>query len=80
VTTAEIRDFDSRDNVYRWFVLQLLFVQKSASDSNKGFFPWIKSAARSAIIIVGALMFELTTSGITEASTTRRPDTPLTRS
>src|SRR5262245_22131071 len=42
--------------------------------------PRIKSAARSAIMIVVALVLTLTTLGMTEASTTRRPSTPRTRS
>ena len=40
---------------------------------------FIQSATRSAIIIVVALVFALITSGITEASTTRRPSRPCTR-
>lgn len=39
----------------------------------------IKSAALSAIIIVGAFVFPATTRGITEASTTRSPSIPRTR-
>ena len=43
--------------------------------------PWrIRSAARSATAIVGALVFPRGTIGITDASTTRRPSRPLTRS
>ena len=42
--------------------------------------PWIRSAARSAIAIVGAFVLPRGTVGITEASTTRRPSTPRTRS
>lgn len=39
----------------------------------------IASAARSAIIIVGALVLPDTSAGITEQSVTRSPSTPLTR-
>src|SRR5262245_38032424 len=39
----------------------------------------IKSAAFSAIIVVGALVLPPGMMGITEASTTRRPSTPWTR-
>ena len=39
----------------------------------------IQSATRSAIIIVVALVLALTTSGITEASTTRSPSSPCTQ-
>jgi hypothetical protein len=42
--------------------------------------PRIRSAARSAIIIVGAFVLPRTSVGITEASTTRRPSMPRTRS
>ena len=38
--------------------------------------PRIRSAAFSAIIIVGACVFERVIVGITEASTTRSPSTP----
>lgn len=38
--------------------------------------PRIRLAARSAIIMTAGWMFELGTSGITDASATRRPRTP----
>ena len=41
--------------------------------------PRMKSAAFSAIMMIGALMLAPTRSGITEPSTTRRPSTPWTR-
>src|SRR3546814_17319475 len=42
-------------------------------------FPRMSSAARSAIIIVGALLFPATRVCMMEASTTRRPSTPRWR-
>ena len=42
------------------------------------FFPLIRSAAFSPIIIVGALVFPEMIFGIMEASATRSPDIPLT--
>ena len=44
-----------------------------------GGLPRIMSAALSAIIMTGALMLPPTRSGITEASTTRKPSTSRTR-
>jgi len=41
--------------------------------------PRIQSAARSAIMMVGALVLPPISVGITEASTTRRPSMPCTR-
>ena len=41
--------------------------------------PAMKSAARAAIICVGAFRLALVMRGMTEASTTRSPSTPLTR-
>ena len=40
----------------------------------------MRSAARSATAITGAFVLPRGTIGITEASTTRRPSTPCTRS
>ena len=45
-----------------------------------GWFPRIKSAARSAIATIGALMLPLIRLGTTEPSTTRRASMPFTRS
>src|SRR5581483_2967413 len=42
--------------------------------------PRIRSDARSAIMIVGAFVLPRTSVGMTEASTTRRPSIPRTRS
>ena len=49
----------------------------SAARANRR--PAIASAARSAIMIVGAFVFDPTNVGITEASTTRSPAIPRTR-
>jgi hypothetical protein len=42
--------------------------------------PRIRSATFSAIMMTGALMLPPTKSGVTEASTTRKPSIPKTRS
>src|SRR6185312_13809489 len=48
--------------------------------AGRGSLPRIRSAAFSAIMIVAAFVFARVIVGITDASTTRRPSTPKTRS
>ena len=56
-------------------------VADAASDAARaGSRPLMRSAARSAIMIVGALVLPRTRVGITEASTTRSDSIPITRS
>src|SRR4029450_9060048 len=52
----------------------------AAGSAVSGVWPRMRSPAFSASMIVGALMLPRTSTGITEASTTRRPWTPSTRS
>ena len=52
----------------------------AAASAVSGARPQMRSAAFSASMMVGALMLPRTSTGITEASTTRSPWTPSTRS
>src|SRR5699024_6854098 len=65
---------------HRCSVSQFGWIQVGASDAGSGSRPRIMSLAFSAIMMVGAFVLPLTTAGMIDASTTRRPRRPWTRS